>query len=172
MNQNGWSEEIIGAIKYYNLSLFRDLKNACVPKYIYKFIPLYDESWCNYQDENDKRLKSLETQTIWASKKEKLNDPYEFHSISYDETRIKNAGWKLETIKKCIDLFSSSLLISCFSNADNARIPLWAHYSNGHKGFCIKYEVVDISRQYFIISFVRLGRYKKFLEDLLSFQKR
>ena len=59
-NQN-WLE----AVKY---------KDSIIPKELYKYYPLFDERFSNYDNENKVRLNTLHDNKLWLSHYKKLND--------------------------------------------------------------------------------------------------
>jgi hypothetical protein len=116
-----------------------EYKNSFVPTCLYKYVPLFDDN----QTENDIRLKSLQEKTLWVSNYKYLNDPFEFKALFLDRERIKKYGWNIGDIEKCLELAKGSTQIGCFSNYGASHMPLWAHYSNNHKGYCVKYKVTE-----------------------------
>jgi len=44
---------------------------------------------------------------------------------------------------RLIDDFSSFHRISCFTSNGINCMPMWAHYSNNHKGYCVEYSMED-----------------------------
>lgn len=51
--------------------------------------------------------------------------------------RLKHCGGRL------IDDFSEFVRVSCFTGNGVQSMPMWAHYANNHKGFCVAYDVKD-----------------------------
>lgn len=54
---------------------------------------------------------------------------------------IQERGYQLDLIRMLLDQSRKSIGISCFSNNFNNNMPMWAHYSNNHQGFCMEYQV-------------------------------
>ena len=44
---------------------------------------------------------------------------------------------------RLIDDFSEFVRVSCFTGNGVQSMPMWAHYANNHKGFCVAYDVKD-----------------------------
>ena len=126
----GWSE----AVKY---------KNSFVPSSLYKYSPLFSKTDTYYQEENNRRLKSLTEKQLWVSNYKNLNDPFEFKALFLERERIKQYGWNIDDLEKCLELAKTLIQIGCFSNYGVSHMPLWAHYSNNHKGYCVKYKLLD-----------------------------
>lgn len=117
-------------------------KNNFIPKVLYKYNPLLDDRYVNFKEENRKRLSSLKKNKLWVSHYTKFNDPFEFKIMTIDIERLKATNWKVEHIETYLNLFKDMCLVSCFSSNGNS-MPMWAHYANNHKGYCVKYSVVN-----------------------------
>ena len=128
--KHGWSK----AVEY---------KNSFVPSCLYKYSPLFPKADTYYQQENKRRLNSLEEKQLWVSNYKYLNDPFEFKALFLDRERIRKYGWKIEELERCLEFAKASAQIGCFSNYGVSHMPLWAHYSNNHKGYCVKYKLLD-----------------------------
>lgn len=126
----GWSE----AVEY---------KNGFVPSSLYKYSPLFIKTDTCYQEENKQRLNSLQEKQLWVSNYKYLNDPFEFKALFLDRERIKEYGWNIADLERCLEFTKTSAQIGCFSNYGVSHMPLWAHYSNNHKGYCVKYKLLD-----------------------------
>lgn len=114
--------------KYIKMVLDNRIEDAIefrrekIPQYIYKFYP-----------DNDKRkITSLRNGKIWCSKIGQFNDPFESTGYYFEEPY-------LQTEKNATNL----LLITCFAEDAASNISMWAYYANCHKGFCVKFEVLD-----------------------------
>lgn len=106
-----------------------EFRRKIMPQYIYKFYPLYSKTGRGKID--IRTFDTLGNNCIWCSKIEYFNDPYEGigHYYGFDkdvETRL--AGF---------------LRIASFADDAAQNISMWAYYANNHKGFCVKYEVVE-----------------------------
>ncbi|MEO3321696.1 DUF2971 domain-containing protein [Enterobacter cloacae] len=108
-------------------------------------------------------LKTLNNGTLWYSRPENFNDPFDcypyFPSQGKDKLfkRLKNT-YKLEqkASNKLLQrnfnlmsqtgvggithsLVSNNLTVTCFS-LDHLSAPMWAHYADEHQGFAIEFE--------------------------------
>lgn len=54
-----------------------------------------------------------------------------------DVSRLKNHKGRL------IDDFTSFVRGTCFTLNGVQSMPMWAHYANNHKGFCVSYNVKE-----------------------------
>lgn len=74
-----------------------------------------------YRNDSDQNLKNLLDECMWVSLPEYLNDPFEYE----------------------YGVYRNGALISCFTESYNSLL-MWSHYSNSHKGYCIKYDFNDL----------------------------
>lgn len=119
-----------------------EFKNSFVPNSLYKYVQLLDERYVNYKEKNEEKFESLKDNEIWISHYTKFNDPFEFKMMTIDKEKLKGTQWKTEDIENCLGLFRNFAFTSCFSS-DGNNMPMWAHYANNHKGFCVKYSVIS-----------------------------
>ena len=115
----------------------------CIPSKLIKYIALFDEP--KESKRNQKRFESLKNEELWISSIHSLNDPFEFKSAYIDWDWYDKHGFPSDLIKKfqeSID-YSEEYGVTCLSDCSNMyNIPMWAYYTNNHRGFCIEYEVV------------------------------
>ncbi|WAC75385.1 DUF2971 domain-containing protein [Roseateles sp. SL47] len=81
----------------------------------------------------DRDLEALVASTVWSSKREYLNDPFEFAAL-LGQDRFPDLVAR-----------ASDVGITCFSRAKTNPL-LWSHYANAHKGFAIGW---DMSHAFF-----------------------
>lgn len=137
MNLDLYSEKL----KNSGLREATEYKNKFVPNVLYKYNSLLDDRYVNFKEENQKRLDSLKENKLWVSHYTKFNDPFEFKMMTIDTERLRNTEWKAEHIERPLNVFKNMTLISCFSS-DGNNMPMWAHYANNHKGYCVRYSVL------------------------------
>lgn len=108
-----------------------------IPEYLYKFIPL--------ETNNDKdRIETLSNNELWFAKADEQNDPYEYCGINIDREQLIERGYDTADIKNFAESLKTPVMC-CFTGKCNDNLPMWAHYANNSKGFCVKYKVVDKS---------------------------
>ncbi len=130
LNSNGLRE----AIKY---------KDEYIPKTLYKYCSLLDEKYVNFSSENKLKLDSLRDGKLWVSNYKQFNDPFEFKILTLDIDRLKETEWEIDKLQNFLEIFKCRTLITCFSSKIDDNMPMWAHYANNHKGYCIKYSVLN-----------------------------
>lgn len=123
-----------------------EFRESFIPDILTKCMYLYDES--NDEDgknkeENEKRFYSLENNMLWLSPIDYLNDPYEFKGLYIDEIKLKEAGYPDKVISAYKEFLSMQAFgLVCLSGNGIDYLPMWAYYTNNHRGFCVEYEVV------------------------------
>lgn len=131
--------------QYYNL--LRDgkydeaelLRQDLVPDKLIKFYWLDDDD-----DKNIKKFNTLERDEIWFSSKDALNDPYEFSGLILDVEKLNEMGFEEEDIESFQEVLNfDDYGITCLSSNSIDFLPMWAYYTNNHKGFCVEYSVIN-----------------------------
>lgn len=135
------------------------------PKIIYKYVYLSDASeaerialrslsdqsevakWIlnsSHRTSNENKLYSLATNSLWFSRSNNpdLNDPFEGRRIIYDDDFIPLPKDEIEYWKQYAEAVRNKLFLCCFSKYSDSP-PMWAHYANNYKGFCLEFEIVD-----------------------------
>ena len=119
-----------------------EYKKTTIPKRLYKYFPLFDEQRNGHENENLKRINSLLERQLWVSKYDMLNDPFEYKMLYLDREKIEGYGWSVETLNDFLEGIKNLSLTTCFSGETENNMPMWAHYANNHKGYCISYKVI------------------------------
>lgn len=115
-----------------------EFRESFIPDILTKYIWLSDD-----EKSNDKKFFSLENNMLWLSSIDHVNDPYEFKGLYIDEQKMKEAGYPDEIISAYEEFLSMQEFgLVCLSGNGIDFLPMWAYYTNDHKGFCVEYEVV------------------------------
>jgi len=130
LNNNGWIE----AIKY---------KDKYIPNSLYKYCSLLDENYADFINKNKKKLDSLRENKLWVSNYRQFNDPFEFKMLALDVDKLSRTNWEIDRLEELLGMFKDRTLVTCFSSQIDDNMPMWAHYANNHKGYCIKYYVLN-----------------------------
>ena len=108
----------------------------------------------------DRDLKSLENDTFWAASKDELNDACEYlisaETLQKQLSDTRNLTNDSKLLNAIVRMKSS--LNELLHSRDNTGIYslsktqldelLWAHYANGHRGFCIEYDLDTLMSLY------------------------
>ena len=116
-----------------------DYRAEYTPDYLYKFFWLSNDP--KDTAENEKRFYSLENNKLWFASAASQNDPYEFKGIYLDNEKLLNLGVTQNSIDKSSELLLKRAILTAFTANMSDNLPMWAHYSNNHRGFCVKYKV-------------------------------
>ena len=107
-----------------------------IPDTLYKFSSLNDDRKLNKQ-----KLKTLQNKQIFMSKIKDFNDPFDGKAFFYDSSELANIK-RLEHVNgKIIDDFTAFYRGTALTENDTSCMPMWAHYSNNHQGFCVAYDM-------------------------------
>lgn len=118
-------------------------KNRDVPKLLYKYYPLFDDRFAKHEEVNENRFALLQNNEFWMSSYSNLNDPYELKALLFDKSLLAPAGIHPELWRHFLTEQQSHYGIGCFTTNVSRNMPMWAHYANHHRGYCVEYDVVD-----------------------------
>lgn len=124
------------------------------PRYVYKYRPISKFTERIFKDSN-----------IWFAKPNTFNDPFDCQIITKtDNTKeelkeflIRNNAYDINKkiddgllpieewnngINKVIGSFINNCGVACFAG-NNDSILMWSHYTDSHKGICIKFDILE-----------------------------
>lgn len=107
-----------------------------LPETIYKYYSLSDDEKLNQQ-----KLRTLGETKIYMAEMSAFNDPYDGKAFFYNANLLKEIDIFKSVEGRLIDDFSSLVRGTSFTDVGIQSMPMWAHYSNNHTGFCISYDV-------------------------------
>jgi hypothetical protein len=131
---------------YYGLLFDRKYEEAkklmasLIPPKLYKFVSLSDD-----ETANEKKFNTLEEKRFWVSAAEEENDPYDFQAMYINKAKLIGYGWPKDVIERIaagLD-FRQQFYVGCFTANNEQFLPMWAYYTNNHRGFCVEYDVVS-----------------------------
>ncbi len=109
-----------------------------IPDTLYKYYSLNSDSSLN-----EKKFKTLCDKKVYLSDIKDFNDPFDSKGFYYKPAILSN----IERLKSCkgriVDDFSSYIKGTCFTANGVQSMPMWAHYGNNHRGFCISYNMKE-----------------------------
>jgi hypothetical protein len=108
-----------------------------IPSELYKY-----SSLDNREKLNEKKLKTLKDKKVFMSSIESFNDPFDSKAFFYKPQEIISID-PLRDYNGIILESTKLIRCACFSANGVNSMPMWAHYGNNHKGFCVKYEMKD-----------------------------
>jgi len=116
-------EKFVEADKY--------IENMC-PTTLFKFISLGTSK-------DKQKFLTLKNEEVWFANATTFNDPFEYKGLYIDEARFseKDSSYFLKSVWR--NIFSVNYS-TAFCEDALFNYPMWAHYANNHKGFCIEFE--------------------------------
>ena len=107
-----------------------------IPDVLYKYYSLNDNKKLN-----KKKFKTLQDKQIYMSRIRDFNDPFDGKAFFYDSKQLADIK-RLEHVQgKIIDDFTEFNRGTALTENGTSCMPMWAHYSNNHQGFCVAYDM-------------------------------
>lgn len=135
-----------------------------MPENIYKYYPLGDAP-----DKNELKISTVLDNKIWASTYWGFNDPFECQYMFLGEDDLIEMGLPAESHKVWNDMMEDlrgRITTICFTQNPN-NMPMWAHYANEHRGFCVEYKVQNTQSLYPVIYANSRLKTRAFFIDLI-----
>lgn len=107
-----------------------------IPNTLFKFYSLDNNARLN-----KKKLKTLKRKQIFMSNIKDFNDPFDGKAFFYDPKELANIKRLTAHKGKLIDDFTAYHKGTALTENDISCMPMWAHYSNNHRGFCVSYDM-------------------------------
>lgn len=114
-----------------------------------------DEHLFSFRNFNEHTLYDLANNSLSISRPKVMNDPFDTPVIEWGKyQRTHNLKPHTEQFVKSFDGYR----IRSFSIPEKGKHPLndllmWAHYANGHRGFCVEYSFSSEFRKTLLLSF-------------------
>ena len=90
---------------------------------------------------NEKKLETLRQRKIFMADVKSLNDPFDGKAYFYNADQLKQISRLAPHNGKLIDDFTDFMKVTSLTGNDVNSMPMWAHYSNNHAGFCVSYDM-------------------------------
>lgn len=114
------------------------------------------------------RFETLRNNRIYTSLIQDLNDPFDSYCYFYNADEIgRNLGIENSEVDDIFGIFRKSRVASLTSVGEQS-MPMWAHYANNHRGFCVEYDTANQNNTLFK-SFLFPVQYSEKRIDLISF---
>ncbi len=109
-----------------------------IPNTLYKYYSLNDIIALN-----ETKLQTLQDCQIYMSDIKDFNDPFDGKAFFYNPDELKHIDRLSAHEGRLIDDFTSFNKGTAFTENGVNCMPMWAHYSNNHRGFCVAYDMKD-----------------------------
>lgn len=107
-----------------------------IPNTLFKYYSLTENNALN-----NKKFETLENRKIYLSDIGSFNDPFDSKAFYYDPKQLSTIERLKHVDGKLIDDFTTFIRSTSLSANGVQSMPMWAHYSNNHAGFCIAYDM-------------------------------
>ena len=107
-----------------------------VPDTLYKFYSLN-----NNQKLNKRKFATLQNKQIFMSDIKEFNDPFDGKAFYYNPSELAHIERLTSHNGRFIDDFTSFHKGTALTENNTSCMPMWAHYSNNHQGFCVAYDM-------------------------------
>lgn len=107
-----------------------------IPDILYKFYSLNDD-----EELNEKKFSTLQNKQIFMSAIKDFNDPFDGKAFFYDSNQLADIKSLEHVNGKIIDDFTAFHRGTALTENNTSCMPMWAHYSNNHQGFCVAYDM-------------------------------
>lgn len=107
-----------------------------IPDTLYKFYSLNDD-----KELNEKKFSTLQNKQIFMSDIKDFNDPFDGKAFFYDPKQLANIKRLQHINGRIIEDFTTFYKGTALTENDTSCMPMWAHYSNNHQGFCVAYDM-------------------------------
>jgi len=109
-----------------------------VPEVLFKYYSLSDDD-----ELNKKKFKTLSEGKLFMSEIKDFNDPFDGKGFFYNPESLDDIERLHVHGGRLIDDFTVFIRGTCFTANGVQSMPMWAHYANNHKGFCVSYNIKE-----------------------------
>ena len=115
-----------------------NISRLYIPDRLYKYCSL-----TNNKELNEQKLNTLVNDRIYMSNVIDLNDPFDNKAYFFDTDILNELKYWNSDINTIFKDLSSALKVCSLTKNGVSSMPMWAHYANNHKGYCIEYDMND-----------------------------
>lgn len=130
-------------VKKYVFDTLYEINRRYIPDYLYKYYSLTDDDSLNKL-----KLTTLDEGKIFMSDPKDFNDPFDGKAFFYNKDKLSEIDRLKEHNGSIIDDFTKFWKVTSLTGNDYNNMPMWAHYSNNHAGYCVCYNMKDKSNLY------------------------
>lgn len=123
-----------------------DIANWYIPDRLHKYYSLAEESTENEARLNEAKFQTLAAKKIFTAPPSAMNDPFDGRGFYYRTDEVIAAMRNPDLTEVSFD-FSSMVRFSSLTGAGSGSLPMWAHYANNHRGYCVGYNMKEGNNQ-------------------------
>lgn len=109
-----------------------------IPEVLYKFNSLTNDKCLN-----NRKLRTLQNGKIYMSDIKDFNDPFDGKAFYYNPEQLKDIKRISLHNGRFIDDFTVFHKGAALTENDMNSMPMWAHYANNHRGYCVAYDMKE-----------------------------
>lgn len=132
------SEANNGMIATEMFKVIYQITRLHVPEVLFKYYSLSDD-----EELNKKKFQTLSEGKVFMSEIKDFNDPFDGKAFFYNPESLVDIERLHVHEGRLIDDFTAFVRGTCFTSNGVKSMPMWAHYANNHKGFCVSYNVKE-----------------------------
>lgn len=110
-----------------------------IPDKLYKYYSLNDD-----ENLNDLKLTTLSDEKIFLANSQDFNDPFDNKAFYYRNEELLQFEELRKFEGRIFDEVMFSSRATSLTNVGFNSMPMWAHYSNNHRGFCVSYNMREL----------------------------
>lgn len=128
-----------GIVKNVTFDAIYRVTRLHIPDVLYKYYSLTSN-----ENLNEQKFQTLQQGKIFMADIKTLNDPFDGKAFFYNAEHLKEVERFVPHNGKRIDDFTVFHKAASFTKNGVNSMPMWAHYSNNHEGFCVSYDMKKI----------------------------
>ena len=109
-----------------------------VPDKVFKYYSLTDN-----QELNRKKLDTILDNEVYMATPKELNDPFEANAYFIKSDNFDAQDRFQGTAHDVFNSIKNKIVVTSFTSQGINCMPMWAHYTNNHKGFCVSYDTQE-----------------------------
>ena len=118
------------------LKILYEVVRLYIPDTLFKYFYLSDDT-----ELNTKKFNTLANRQLFLSEIKNFNDPFDSKGFFYDPKQLSSISRLKSAEGRLIDDFTSYIRSTSLSANGIQSLPMWAHYSNNHAGYCVSYDM-------------------------------
>lgn len=111
-----------------------------VPDTVFKYYSLSDDHALNKM-----KMDTILDKKVYMATPDELNDPFEANAYFVKSDHFDFKDIFQDTMFDVFNTIKDKILVTSFTSQGTNCMPMWAHYTNNHRGFCVSYDTNENS---------------------------